>query len=98
MRIVTAMVAVSFGSYATLILYEQRPELWGKIFAVALVVVMTALNIAGSTLVARVQSLIVFVVVGILSLFAVVTLANINPSLLAPADYPSAQLILSSVA
>jgi amino acid transporter len=95
--IVTAMVAVSFGSYATSSFTNNDP-LWGKIFAVMLVVVMTALNIAGSNLVARVQSLIVFVVVGILSLFAVVTLANINPSLLAPADYPSAQLILSSVA
>ena len=42
-----------------------------KAFAVVVVVAMTALNIAGSTVVARVQSLVVFVVVGILAVFAV---------------------------
>ena len=71
---------------------------WVKIFAVLVVVATTLLNIVGSTIVARVQSLIVFVVVGILALFAVVTIANINPSYLAPATYPSVQNILSSVA
>ena len=44
---------------------RKRRSAWEKVFAVALVLVMTALNVAGSTLVARVQSLIVFVVVGI---------------------------------
>jgi amino acid transporter len=55
-----------------------------KGFAVALVIVMTGLNIAGSTLVAKVQSLIVFVVVGILAFFAVVTITEIDPTLIAP--------------
>src|SRR3954454_2092118 len=76
--IITAMVAVSFGSYASSVFANNDPA-WVKIFAVVLVVAMTFLNIAGSTLVARVQSVIVFVVIGILALFAVVTLFNINP-------------------
>ena len=59
---------------------------------------MTGLNVAGSTFVARVQSLIVFVVVGILGFFAVVTIANMHPSLLAPSTYPGVQDIVSSVA
>ena len=95
--IVTAMVAVSFGSYAASAL-GTSDLFTTKAFAVALVLVMTALNVAGSTLVARVQSLIVFVVVGILTLFSVVTLLNINPALLAPSTYPPAQDIVSSVA
>jgi len=37
---------------------------------------MTLLNVLGSTAVARVQSLVVVVVISILSLFAVTTLAN----------------------
>jgi amino acid transporter len=95
--IVTAMVAVSFGSYASAI-FTNDDAVWAKIFAVVVVIAMTALNVAGSTLVARVQSLIVFVVVGILAVFAVVTILNIDPSLLAPSTYPGAQDIVSSIA
>jgi len=61
-------------------------------------VVMTGLNVAGSTIVAKVQSLIVFVVVGILAIFAIVTIANIDPARLAPSTYPGARQIVSSVA
>jgi amino acid transporter len=95
--IVTAMVAVSFGSYASAIFTNNDPTA-AKLFAVAIVAAMTALNIAGSTLVARVQSLIVFVVIGILLFFAVVTIANIQPSNLSPSTYPGVQAIVSSVA
>jgi amino acid transporter len=95
--IVTAMVAVSFGSYASAAFAGEDPVL-AKLFAIAVVVVMTALNVAGSTFVARVQSLIVFVVIGILGLFAVVTIANADFSRLAPASYPGVRDIVSSVA
>jgi amino acid transporter len=95
--IVTAMVAVSFGSYAASALGTTDPFAT-KAFSVAIVLVMTGLNVAGSTFVARVQSLIVFIVVGILALFSVVTLLNINPALLAPSTYPPPRDILSSVA
>jgi amino acid transporter len=61
-------------------------------------VVMTIVNIVGSTVVARVQSLIVFVVVGILAFFAVVTLVNMHPALLSPSNYPGLKDIVSSVA
>ena len=47
-------------------------------------VAMTVLNIAGSQMVARAQTVIVFIVIGILVLFSVVTLANMNGALLAP--------------
>ena len=42
--------------------------------------------------------MIVYVVLGILALFAVVTIANMNPSLLAPSGYPPLRDIVSSVA
>ena len=95
--IVTAMVAVSFGSYASSALAGGDVS-WVKPFAVLLVVAMTLLNIAGSTFVARVQSLVVFVVVGILTVFAVVTIANADWTMLAPSGYPSIRHIVSSVA
>ena len=62
------------------------------------VVVMTALNVVGSQAVARVQTIVVVVVIGILSIFAVSTLANIDPDLLAPSKYPSVADIIASVA
>jgi amino acid transporter len=95
--IVTAMVAVSFGSYASAGFADESTA-WAKFFAVLIILVMTAVNIVGSNLVANAQTLIVYVVVGILLVFAVVTLVNMDPSLLAFSGYPSVQDIVSSVA
>jgi amino acid transporter len=95
--IVVAMVASSFGGYASSVVAGDDP-IWAKVFAVALIVVMTALNVGGATAVARVQSLIVKVVLAILAFFAIVTIANWNPSLLDPAGYPGVREIVASVA
>ena len=95
--IVTAMVAVSFGSYASAVFADENAA-WVKFFAVLIIVVMTGVNIVGSKLVAQAQTVIVYVVVGILVVFAVVTLVNMDPSLLAPSGYPPLQDIVSSVA
>ncbi|HEX5039753.1 MAG TPA: APC family permease [Candidatus Limnocylindria bacterium] len=95
--IITAMVAVSFGSYAGAA-FADGGESATKAFAVALVVVMAVLNMFGSRAVARAQTAVVVVVIGILSLFAIVTLANLDPDLLAPSGYPELRHIVSSVA
>jgi amino acid transporter len=95
--IVTAMVALSFGSYASTAFAGGDPVAI-KAFAVALLLVMTGLNVAGSNVVARVQGVVVFVVIGILAVFAIVTIANIEPGNLAPATYPGVRDIVSSVA
>ena len=95
--IVTAMVAVSFGSYASAVFADESAA-WVKFFAVLIIVLMTGVNIVGSKLVAKAQTVIVYVVVGILVVFAVVTLVNMDPSLLAPSGYPPLRDIVSSVA
>jgi amino acid transporter len=95
--IVTAMVAVSFGSYASA-LFTGENAFWIKLFAALIIIVMTVVNIVGSRLVANAQTVIVYVVLGILTIFAVVTLATMNPELLAPSKYPPLQDIISSVA
>jgi amino acid transporter len=95
--IVTAMCAVSFGSYASA-LFAGGNAVWIKLFAALVIIVMTVVNIVGSRLVANAQSVIVYVVVGILTVFAVVLLFNIHPQLLAPSGYPPLQDIVSSVA
>lgn len=95
--IVTAMVAVSFGSYASA-LFAGGNAAWAKVFAALIIVAMTLVNVVGSRLVAQAQTVIVYVVLGILTLFAVVTLAHMNPALLAPSGYPPVRDIVSSVA
>jgi len=95
--IITGMVAVSFGSYASEAVGDGSTA-WVKAFAVLVVLVMSILNILGSQAVARAQTIVVIVVVGILTLFAVSTLANIDADLLAFSGYPSLRDIVSSVA
>jgi amino acid transporter len=95
--IVTAMVAVSFGSYASAAVAGEN-EAWAKVFAALIIIVMTGVNIMGAQLVARAQTVVVYIVLGILSLFAIVTLVNMNPSLLAFSGYPPLKDIVSSVA
>jgi nicotinamidase-related amidase len=69
-------------------MFAGENAVWAKVFAALIIVVMTVVNIVGSKLVANAQTVIVFIVLGILTFFAVVTLANINLSLLAPSGYP----------
>jgi amino acid transporter len=94
--IITAMVAASFGSYASAAAADN--EDWVKPFAVLVILVMSALNILGSHTVARAQTVVVVVVVGILTVFAIATLSNLHPHLLAFSGYPSFADIVSSVA
>jgi len=95
--IVVAMIAASFGGYASSVV-AQGDEFWAKALGVLLIVVMTTLNAVGSTAVTRVQSVLVTIVLGILVVFAAVTIANLDPALLAPSGYPRFQDIIASVA
>jgi amino acid transporter len=95
--VITAMVAVSFGSYADAA-FTDGGTVWVKIFAVLLIAVMTLLNVVGSQAVARTQTVVVVVVITILTVFAVTTLVNLDPDLLAFSGYPSFRHIVSSVA
>ena len=70
----------------------------GKVFAVAVVVVMAGLNVVGSKAVARAQTVVVVVVIGILTIFAVATISTIDADLLDPSGYPSVADIVGSVA
>jgi amino acid transporter len=65
---------------------------------VLVVLVMLILNVLGSQAVARTQTVVVIVVIGILTLFAVATLSHIDSSLLAISDYPPLRDIVASVA
>jgi amino acid transporter len=97
--IVTAMVAVSFGGYATsLFVGEHASNAWDHVFITALLLLMLGVNLVGTKVVAAAQSLIVLGVLVVFALFICVTVPTMDPSLLAFSGYPSASKIVSSVA
>ena len=97
--IVSAMVAVSFGSYASgLVFGDTASPVWAKVFAAGIIVVLTFVNSIGANTVARAQTAIVTVVLIVLSGFAIAMLVQMDPSMLAPSLYPPASKILASVA
>jgi amino acid transporter len=97
--IVCAMVAVSFGSYATsLFVGEGAAGWWDNVFTTALLVAMVAVNLVGATFVARAQSVIVAGVLAVFAVFIVVTITDIDLDLLAFGGYPPFSKIVASVA
>jgi amino acid transporter len=94
--ILTSLVAVSFGSYAAeLFLGGGAPAV--KLFAAAVIVVLTVVNARGVSAVEKAQDAIVWPLIGVLAGFAILGFLQINPALLAPSTYPPARDILSSV-
>ena len=97
--VVGAMVAVSFGEYASAIVVgDNNAAGWTKFFASALVVVTTFLCIIGPRTIDRAQSVIVIALLAVFAIFVLVTLTNLDTQLLAPSGYPSATAIVSSIA
>ena len=97
--IVTAMVAVTFGNYATdLFLGANANPIWVKIFATVIVVLLTFINSIGADAVTRAQTIIVSIVLLVLSGFAIAMISQMNIAMLAPASYPPVSYIFASVA
>ncbi len=97
--IVCSMVAVSFGSYATsLFVGDGAGAGWDNVFTSLIVVAMAAINMVGSRIVDRAQSLIVVVLLAVFAVFIAVTLVEIDFDLLAFSGYPPVEDIIASVA
>jgi amino acid transporter len=97
--IVCSMCAVSFGDYAvSLFVSDGGADWWDNVFTTAIVVAMALVVVVGPHLVAKAQSLIVFIMLGILGVFVVVTLPSIDLDKLAFSDYPSVSDVVASVA
>ena len=93
------MVAVAFGSYATsLFIGNDAAGGWDNVFTSAIVLAMLAINMVGSRVVDRAQSLIVVVLLAVFAVFICVTIVDIDFDLLAFSGYPSLSDIVASVA
>jgi len=97
--IVCAMVAVSFGSYATsLFVGDDAGAAWDNLFTTGVIVAMVGVNLVGSRLVDRAQTAIVMVLLAVFAVFAAVTLVEVDTDLLAFDGYPPLGDIVASVA
>ncbi len=97
--IVCSMVAVAFGSYATsLFIGDNASAGWDNVFTSAIVLAMAAINVVGSRIVDKAQSLIVIVLLAVFAVFIAVTIVDIDFDLLAFSGYPSFADIVASVA
>jgi amino acid transporter len=78
--IVTAMVAVSFGAYATsLFVGSDAWSGWDNVFTSILLVAMTVINMLGAQFVARVASAMAVVLLAVFAVFIVVTIVRGPP-------------------
>jgi len=97
--IVCSMCAVSFGDYAvSLFVSDGGADWWDNVFTSAIVVAMALVVVVGPQLVAKAQTFIVVVMVGILAVFVAVTLPTIDLDKLSFSDYPPVSDIVASVA
>ena len=79
--IVGAMVAVAFGSYATsLFIGNDAAAGWDNVFTSAIVLAMLAVNLVGSRVVDRAQSLIVVLLLAVFAVFIAVTVVTTSTS------------------
>jgi amino acid transporter len=97
--IVCSMVAVAFGSYASgLFIGDDAAAGWDNVFTSAIVVAMLGVNLIGSRVVDRAQSLIVIVLLAVFAVFIAVTIVDVDLDRLAFSGYPPVSDIVASVA
>ena len=97
--IVCSMVAVAFGSYAAeLFIGKDAGPAWDNVFTTAVVLATLAINIIGTRVVDRAQSVIVVTLLAVFAVFIAVTIVDVDWDLLAFSGYPSVSDIVASVA
>jgi amino acid transporter len=93
-----AMVAKTFGTYATMMFVGSDDKLWVDIFSVGVLLLFMFINLAGSSIIAKSENLIVIFKLTILIIFTVIAFFYIDPSLLSIKDAPPIKNIFSSIA
>ena len=92
-----AMVAKSFGAYASVMIGSDAP-ISANIYAIAVLLFFVAINLAGSTLIARSENIIVIIKLSIIIVFTIVVSFYIHPAYLALKNAPPVLNIFSSIA
>jgi len=93
-----AMVAKTFGTYAAMMSVGENTPLWANSYAIGVLLLFMFINLAGSSLIAKSENVIVIIKLSIIILFTVVVSFYINPVLLSLKDAPPVMNVFSSVA
>ena len=93
-----AMVAKTFGTYASMMAIGSDSTLYANLFAIGVLLLFMIINLAGSALIAKSENIIVIIKLSIIILFTVVVFFYINPALLSLKDAPPVMNVFSSVA
>jgi amino acid transporter len=92
-----AMVAKTFGTYASMLMGTDI-VMWANIYAIGILILFMTINLAGSSLIARSENIIVIIKLSIIILFTVVVSFYIKPELLSLKDAPPVMNVFSSIA
>ncbi|RUM61448.1 MAG: amino acid transporter, partial [Sulfurimonas sp.] len=93
-----AMVAKTFGTYTTMMIIGQDNKFWVDIFSVGILLTFMFINLAGASIIAKSENIIVIFKLSILILFTIIAFFYINPDLLSIKDAPPIKNIFSSIA
>ena len=92
-----AMVAKAFGTYASMMTIGVYSTFWANVYSIGILLFFAAINLAGSSWIAKSENIIVIIKLSIIILFTVIVSFYIKPELLSPKDAPPIFNILSSV-
>ncbi len=93
-----AMVAKTFGSYAAMMTLEQASGMSANVFAVGILLLFMIINLAGSSLIAKSENIIVIIKLSVVLTFTVVVFFYIKPDLLSLKEAPPVMNVFSSIA
>ena len=93
-----AMVSKTFGTYTSMLIFGSITSLWVNIFSIGILVIFMLINLAGSSLIAKSENIIVVIKLSIIILFTIVVFFYIKPDLLSLEHSPPILNIFSSVA
>jgi amino acid transporter len=96
--IAIAMVAKTFGTYAAMMTSGVDVSLWSNMYAIGILLLFMFINLAGSTLMAKSENIIVIIKLSIIVIFTIVVFFYIKPELLALKNAPPVINVFSSVA
>ncbi len=92
-----AMVAKTFGTYASMMMGADV-SIWANGYAIAILLLFMIINLAGSSLIAKSETVIVMIKLTIIVIFTVVVFFYIQPELLSLKDAPPVMNVFSSIA
>ena len=93
--VMLALYSQAFGSYAASFLPQSAHSLGKHVFLTAAIVLITVVNIAGASTVARAERVVVAIKIAILVLFVAVGVAGVSSERLAPAQWSSPVSIIA---